>query len=272
MGVNSVRLASFYLPGIYRGRMRLVALRQPLIFGRGRSLWRLVGLLLLVMALPQLACAFLPGNGDADPADVTPAPADTLVFNAPLYTATLGIGDAVPGTQLRYLARNGSEYQVTIDGLGATKRVGDSFTWRGTIAPGVLGRYNLRITPTFITDDLIVAGPVEIVVLNPIPIELAGVSAGEASDIHYSGIPIDHTLPVGGQLPGSTLVFQGLTEDGAFLAGTEGYPYRAIGDSLIWTGRLRTGVTARYALRVTTLDEERLRLTGTAELWVTPAG
>jgi hypothetical protein len=226
----------------------------------------------LAISLPQLACAFLPGNEESNPNEVTPAPTDALLFKAPLYTATLGIGEVVPGTQLRYLARNGSEYQVTIDGLGATKRVGDSFTWRGTIAPGVIGRYNLRITPTFITDDLIVAGPVEIVVLNPIPIELSGTATGEAGDIHYAGIPIDHTLPVGGQLPGSTLVFQGLTEDGALLGGTEGYPYRAIGDSLIWIGRLRSGVTARYALRVTTLDEGRLRLSGTAELWVTPAG
>jgi hypothetical protein len=226
---------------------------------------------MLVIALPQLACAFLPGEEGSDRGAGTPVSTDALVFNAPLYTTTLGIGDVVPGTQLRYLARNGGEYQVTIDGLGATKRAGDSFTWRGTIAPGVVGRYNLRISPTFITDDLIVAGPVEIVVLNPIPIELSDAAAAPG-DIHYGGITIDHTLPVGGQLPGSTLIFQELTEDGALLGGTAGYPYRALGDSLTWIGRLRGGVVARYALRVTALNEERLRLSGTAELWITPAG
>ena len=47
-----------------------------------------------------------------------------------------------------------------------------------------------------------------------------------------------------------------------------GYPYLALGDSFVWTGKIRDNVHLAYNLRVTSLNEEAIRLTGTAELWV----
>ena len=52
----------------------------------------------------------------------------------------------------------------------------------------------------------------------------------------------------------------------AQLSGMSGYPYLALGDSLVWTGRLRENVYIRYSLRVTGLSEDGLRLAGTADL------
>ena len=75
----------------------------------------------------------------------------------------------------------------------------------------------------------------------------------------------------GAQVPGTTLVYEGEQDQGAELSGTNGYPYRALGDSLIWIGRLRGNVIVRYSLRVAALSENSLRLLGTAELWITPA-
>jgi hypothetical protein len=77
-------------------------------------------------------------------------------------------------------------------------------------------------------------------------------------------------------VPGSTIVYETTVTQGegqqatelARLSGTSGYPYLALGDSLVWTGRVRENVYVRYSMRVTTLNEYGLRLSGTAELWI----
>lgn len=201
----------------------------------------------------------------------TPVPSptpvgDTLTYVVPLYNVTLNPGEYVPGTQLRYLQRNGDAYDVTIDGLGATKRTADSFNWHGVVAPGVVARYNLRLTPAF-GERLTAAGPVNISVLNPVPVSLQGATPVTAT-LHYGGIIDRFVVPVGTIIPGTTIIYEGQAQEGVQLGGTGGYPYFSQGDSVIWTGRLRDNVTIRYDLRVEGFDENNLRLIGTAELWV----
>jgi hypothetical protein len=147
--------------------------------------------------------------------------------------------------------------------------VGDSFTWRGIVAAGVLARYNLRLSPTFVSDSLLVGGPVELFVFNPIAVELPNTDATSGAVLHYDNITIDFSVPKGSNIPGTTLVFEGQTDQGAQLSGTTQHPYRAQGDSLIWIGRLRGNVIIRYNLRTTAISDESLRLIGTADLWVT---
>jgi hypothetical protein len=215
-----------------------------------------------------MACAFT-GLFDRDEATPTPQIEDnSLNFLVPLYGESLAPGESVPRTQMTYIGRQGDAYQVTIDGLTAQKRIGDSFLWRGVIAPGVVGKYSLRLTPSLFGGELSVTGPVEISILNPSPIELTDGSEASGAELHLTGIPLETTVAAGESIPGTSLVYERLTEQGAELSGTAGYPYRALGDSLIWSGRLRSEVTVRYSLRVATLDEDRMRLLGTAELWI----
>jgi hypothetical protein len=224
----------------------------------------------LLLALVALACV-VPGIG-SPPAAVTPTPVgDTFTFLIPTYVYNLEPGETVPGTRLRYVGRSDSAYQVTIDGLPATKRIGDSFNWQGVLAPGVFARYNLRLT-TAVFGALPVAGPVEIVVFNPEPVELT-TPVEVNTPLHFNTIALNYLVPPGWQIPGTTLLFEGITVQGddqmARLTGLAGYPFLALGDSLGWRGKLRDNVNVLYNLRVTAISESGLRLDGTAELWIT---
>jgi hypothetical protein len=221
----------------------------------------------LFLFLTSLACAFSSEDSLPDVSNPTPV-GDVVHFRVPIYSTTLNPGDTVPATQMTYSGREGDVYNVTIDGLSAAKRVGDSFSWRGIIGPGVLAKYNLRLSPTFLTDDLLVGGPLELWILNPVPVELPVGVDQMPSAVHYSNIAVDYTVPKGGQVPGTSLVFEGETDQGAQLSGTSGFPYRVQGDSLIWAGRLRGNVNVRYSLRLTSVNEDSIRLLGTAEVWV----
>lgn len=235
------------------------------------GLFRPLGFVSL-LAIASLACAFLSfGNSDAGPTPDAPPSSEVLSYLVPLYSVTLEPGKNVPMTQMAYVGREGDQYNVTIDGLSAVKRIGDSFIWRGIIAPGVVATYRLRISPTFLSDNLLVGGPVELAVLNPVPVELPNVAVANSAPIHFTNVPVDITVAKGEQLPGTTLVYEGEADQGAELSGTNGYPYRARGDSLIWSGRLRGNVVVRHSLRVVDVSDGSLRLIGTAELWITSA-
>ena len=234
------------------------------------AIWTYVLLLLLATA----ACA-VPGIGPAAPA-ATPTPlGDTLSFLIPVYKVDLSPGDSVPGTRLQYIGREGDTYQVLIDGLPATKRIGDSFIWNGVLAPGVYANYNLRLTAT-VFGALPVAGPVELLILNPEPVETPLTEQALNAQPYFGNILVNYQVPPGRLIPGTSLTYVGLSAQGegqqasqlAELAGLTGYPYLALGDSLVWTGRLRDNVHVRNSLRVISMNEEGLRLAGTAELWL----
>lgn len=231
---------------------------------------------ILLLALSAFACT-VPSLGPSEPG-ATPTPlGDTITFFLPAYTYNLEPGETVPGTRLHYVGRSGDAYEVRIDGLLARKQTGDSFIWNGVLAPGVYANYNLRLT-TAVFGALPVAGSVKIVVFNPEPVEL-NATPNLDNAFHYSNIVVNHVIPAGRSIPGTTLVYEGVVTQGegdatsrlAQLSGLNGYPYLALGDSLTWTGRLRGNVIVRYNLRVAAIDEDNLRLAGTADLWIVAA-
>lgn len=241
-----------------------------------KGLWRLLGLVCL-LALPALACT-VPGMEPDEPAQTPTPPGDMLYFDIPAYAYNLAPGEFVPGTKLQYKDRQGDAYEVLINGQPALKRTGDSFYWSGVVAPGLFANFNLRLTSSMF-GSMPVAGNVDLIVLNPNPVEQIGGPTAENA-LKLSPIVADYKVPVGSTIPGTTMVYEGIEARGqggqttsfARLGGTSSYPYLALGDSLGWTGKLLDNVFIQYNLRVTSLNEDMLRLTGTADMWIVPPG
>jgi hypothetical protein len=234
----------------------------------GKQMKILAGFILM-LGTATLACT-VPGFGPSGPAP-TPTPlGDSLSFVIPAYSYELSPGDTVPGTRLEYVAHNGDTFEVRIDGQSTTKRLGDSFIWSGIVAPGVFTTYNLRLAPA-VFGPLPVIGSVTVNVLNPAPVELPALPQ-PAKSLRYGNIILTYDIPVGRQIPGSTLVYEGVTTQGnvktARLSGLSGHPLFALGDSVNWQGQLRGNVFIQYNLRVLAIDETSLRLGGTAELLI----
>ncbi|MCA9958165.1 MAG: hypothetical protein R3E31_24060 [Chloroflexota bacterium] len=228
----------------------------------------------LFLLLAMLACT-IPGVGPGDGPAATPTPlGDTLSFAIPAYTYSLEQGETIPGTQLRYVERSGDTYKVTIDGLEAIKRTGDSFLWDGLVAPGVYANYNLRLT-TAVFGSLPVAGSVEITVFYPQPVALDELPNLDTA-LDYRNTVVNYLIPAGRQIPGTSLVYSGLSDQQegdktirlAQLTGLTGYPYLAVGDSLHWQGSLLNNVVIENNMRVISINEDGLRLAGTANLWI----
>lgn len=233
------------------------------------SLKSLAGFL-LVLCLTTLACT-IPGTGGSEQPEATPTPSgDSMTFLIPAYSVNLEPGDTVPGSQLEYVGKTGDLHDVKIDGEPAQKRVGDSFIWSGVVAPSVFAEYNLRLAPDFL-GPLPVAGPVEVTVLNPVATPLEAVPDWPNA-IRYNNIVLAHNVPAGWTIPGTTLVYEGVSTQGgvesARLSGLSGHPLFALGDSITWIGRLQDNAAIRYTFRVINFGENSLQLGGTAELLV----
>jgi hypothetical protein len=230
-------------------------------------------IIILLFLFTSLACT-IPGFGRQPEELPDPTPqTDTISFTIPNYNITLQPGDYVPGTFMRYLSRTNGTYETSIDGLRALKRSGDSFIWDGIVAQATYARYNLRLSTTTMPTALPAEGNVVVFVFDPEPQSIAQLPAATETAVHYQNIRIDYIVPPGEQIPGTDITYQGLTqtafgEPQAELRGLTGYPYLTQGDSFFWTGSLRPNVTLRYNLQAVTMNEQGMRLTGTAELWV----
>lgn len=220
------------------------------------------------MALLLSGCS-LPFIGGEEPTP-TPSPDDVATVKLPIYNVSLAPGDAIPQTQIHYTGREESHYLLTIDGVEARKRVGDSLNWRGVIAPGVVAVYKLRILPTFSDSDLSALGSVEINIFNPVPEKMDDPAADATHTIYFDNVELDYTVGLSGRIPGTPFFYEGKTDDGAIFSGFEGYPYRDLGDSLSWSGRLRNNVNVKYHLRVASIKDDQVRLLGIGELWIAP--
>lgn len=232
-------------------------------------LYGFVGLLVIGVTL---ACT-VPTLDDVpliNPPTATPV-GDTLVFKVPAFTTGLTPEGFIPGTRMQYVGvQEDNAYLVRIDGDNFVKRPGDSFLWNGIVSPGVAANYRLRIG-TELGGQLQVAGPVDLFFLNPAPVELNTLPV-DGSYISYRNLPIDYRMQPGDTIPGTTIVYTGVTEQVgsslATLSGSLTYTRLAVGDSFVYIGQLLSQSYVRYALRVASIDDNGLRLAGTAELWV----
>ena len=71
-----------------------------------------------------------------------------------------------------------------------------------------------------------------------------------------------YTVRKGETIPGTTLTFVGKTDEGAQFGGIDGYPYRRIGDSVAWQGRLNAGAYLDATYRIVAYTDDILTLAG----------
>ena len=176
---------------------------------------------------------------------------------------TVAVGDELPGTGIRFdgLSENGAD--LLIRGQRAIKRKGDSVDWSGNPLDGVFVDLKLRVV-WYTEEELHLVGTAKVVIdeVSPQP---AAIST--TSPISYGGA-VAYGLSKGAVIPGSTIVYEGRTDDGAKLSGIEGYPYRKEGDSISWQGTLRPDVYIRLNVRVAQFDDKGMRVLGLATLWI----
>ena len=232
--------------------------------------------LLLMFTAVSLACGVpSPFDPGSTPVPTATPPGDMLIFNKEAtYVVNLTPGEKIPGTQIEYVGRTADGgYEVIINGSHSIKRDGDSLNWSGIIAPGTHGQFNLRIG-TDLLGNLPIGGSAVITILNPEPFPLAAIP-NDSNGLSFTNILINYTVPTGNTIPGTTLTYTGVTQQGGvdvaqFTGADLQASYHAQGDSVIWAGKLRENVFVRYNLRTITYDANNILLGGTAELFIRP--
>lgn len=205
--------------------------------------WALVALLL---------AALLAGCGGAG--------MGSLTYNGPTEQ-TVAMGETIPGSNIRYVGYSDSGAQVVINDQTAVKKVGDSLDWKGTPVSGVDVVMAQRILAAS-AERLQTVGTVKVTVSDTRP-ELATFPDKPAFDYK---VAVSYTVRKGETVPGTLISYKGKADDGAEFAGVTGYPYRKLGDSLTWAGRLRSNTYLDMTLRVIAYGDTFVTLGGLATL------
>lgn len=238
---------------------------MPSIGPAVKSLLILCGSLVLL----ALGCTLtIPGTPPTPTALPVATPdGDTIYFSAP-YSYLLTPDSRIPRTRIYYQGEQNGVFVFSIGGLSAFRQLNDLISWRGVIAPNVVGDYQLVIVSS--TDsNLFTEGSVRLAIFNPSPLEIP-LSSLPSAPPDFANIPVDYNVPEGRLVPGTTLLYQGQQDGMALLTGSSAYPLYPVGNSVTWTGRLTSNVLLRYDLVVSRIDENGVGLLGTAQLWILP--
>lgn len=214
----------------------------------GRLVWLATGLGLVLTLL--LACT---------------SPEGQLVYTGPTEVTVL-VGEYIPGTDIQFVGKGSEGAQVLIEGQPALKKLGDSLNWSGTVSEGVHIQVRLRVLH-IAPERLLSGGTVRITVKDPAP--EAG-PTNKPRPIRYT-VPVTYKVNRGDLIPGTTIVYTGREKGkGARLEGVGGYPYRAIGDSIVWDGALRSNVDLHLSLRLLFFNDSFMQVMGLATVSITP--
>jgi len=214
---------------------------------------RMVALAAITVFSGALGCTIQPGRQSS-----------TLTYNLPTVL-TVTLGEALPGTDVFYEERGDDGVYLLLEGRRALKREGDSVTWEGEAAPGAKVKLDLRVV-WYNEKALHLAGTARVSVTGVSPQASPPITS---SAVTYSGA-VAYSLAKGAYIPGTLLTYVGQHEQGAELGGLSEneYPYRQVGDSVLWEGRLRGDVHIKLELRVIQYSERTLRIGGLVTLWL----
>lgn len=198
--------------------------------------------------------------------DALPFPASnpgTLDYRGPVQI-TVEAGERVLGTDILLLRTGESVAVFEIAGLRSIRRVGDSLDYDGGW-PGLPGvTYNARLRIYQVGDGLVrIAGVHQLSVPDADPF-LSGLAEGDVT-VQF---PFVASVSAGERIPGATYGYAGVDDRGALLTGMaeDEYPFRKIGDSVEWRGRLRDDIPLTYSLRIIHYDNNALQAAGVATL------
>ena len=187
-----------------------------------------------------------------------------LLYTAPFETG-IEKGSDLPGTGIRYLGLSDKGAEILIDDQTAFKQKGDSLGWKGNPVGNV--DLNLSLRVLWVTEETIyVGGTAKATVRDPTP----EVAAIPEVPVGYSNAPVTYRVKKGDYIPGTLVKYVGKVEEGVELSGVEGYPYRKLGDSVVWEGKLLEGAFLRLNVRVLFIAADFINVTGTAALLLTP--
>ena len=220
--------------------------------------------------LPEIKLPPILGSPTPQPAPTPVGDILEFVIPQPRANYSLAPNQRIPGSQLEFVSKQDGVFSVRIDGFEAQKQDGDTFPWRGVIAPGVLANYDLRLLPTFRDDSLTANGSVGLTVFDPQPVEQL-IPANGSDALIFENIAIDYLVPIGRTIPGTTLLFDSEANGFAEFSGTSGLPRYAINDTLRWGGAIRPNVFIQYDVQLIGLEVNGLRIRGTATLTIQAA-
>ncbi|MSP13582.1 MAG: hypothetical protein EXR62_11570 [Chloroflexi bacterium] len=206
---------------------------------------------LLALLLVSSACNLLGSAADNG----------TLKYDAPVEL-TVPLNQSIPGTDVTYLGKSDRGAGVRLGSQTATKQTADSLDWKGMLAPGVDLNLNGRIV-SFDEQSMKVVGVAHLTIteVNPQPATV------NKSATEYK-IPFTYILSKGDKIPGTTIVYQGSSDQGAEFAGAGNPPFRKVADSISWQGNLRNNVTMQLDGRVGPLVGDKVTIGGTATIGI----
>jgi len=188
-----------------------------------------------------------------------------LAYTAP-FEAGVTAGNFVPGTDLQYVGLADGAAEVYIKGQRALKQKADSLSWEGSLREDVLLDMDMRVL-WFDESTLHMGGKAKVTVSG------ASASAAELPEeaaLMFNNAPVAYTVKKGETIPGTLLTFEGKTDEGAKLGGTDDYPYRKGGDSITWTGTIKEKVWLRLDVRLGIYTDSTMTVAGVASIWIEP--
>ena len=219
------------------------------------------------LELPDLSDITLPS---LDTLPGLQAPADGIVFSGPTERS-VNAGESVPGTGIVFTGVEEGTALFQIEGMESPKRVGDSLDFDGAW-PTISGSlYSVRYRIYLIGETSVRLAGVQQLMIPGLAPEQAVIPEATKEDAAVLRFPFTDGVEVGGDtIHGTTWGYLGRFDRGAHLTGLSEsqYPYRDVGDSIVWQGWLREGVAAEYDLRTLAYGAESLRVGGTVTLHI----
>ena len=190
-------------------------------------------------------------------------PPGAIVFNGPTER-NIAIGDRLPGTDivLSSVSPAGAEFQIA--GMRSVRTMGDSLDFDGTWPSANNVDYNLRMRIYYLGDTYVRAAGVHRFVVHNIQPTEGNVTLGS----NTMKFPFTVSVTPGGTIAGTTLGYAGQDDRGGQITGLPAgdYPYRKVGDSIIWKGYVRSDIPAEYNIRMLYYDANGARVGGVVTL------
>ena len=188
-----------------------------------------------------------------------------LTYMAP-FEVGITAGNFLPGTDLQYAGLADGIAEVYIKGQRALKQKADSLSWEGQVREGVSLDLDLRVL-WFDESTLHVGGTAKVTVKEA---RVQAATLPGTTALTFGNAPVAYTLKKGDTIPGTLLTFKGKADEGAELGGTDDYPYRKVGDSIVWAGTIKENVWLELDVRVGVYTGQSLTVAGLASVWIEP--